>query len=149
MGERSERVFREYMAGASLAFGLVLITLQLLNVYYDYRGVGLEGLAGYADEFFTLFLALHIAGGALGGYLVGRRREEKPLQAGLVTAVIAYMIEYLYYIIFERAFPGSLWALFGFVGGGVVGALFAVVQRVRRPYASHPIQKGDEKPEEV
>lgn len=149
MGERSELVFREYIAGASLAFGLVLLTFQVLNAYYDYMGVGLEGLAGYADEFFTLFLGLHIVGGVLGGYLVGRRREEKTLQAGVVTAVIAYMIEYIYYIIFERSFPGSLWALLGFVGGGLVGAWFAIVQRTRRMLASSQAQKRDEKLEGV
>lgn len=132
MGEPSKRVFREYIAGASLAFGIVLLTIQALNAYYDYIGVKLEGLAGYATEFFTLFLCLHIIGGALAGYLVGRRREEKTFKAGVVTAVTAYIIEHIYYLIFERSFPGSLWALLGFVGGGAVGAYFAIVQRYRR-----------------
>ena len=149
MGERSELFFREYIAGASLEFGLVLLTIQALNAYYDHIGVGIEGLAGYAETFFTLFLGLHIAGGVLGGYLVGRRREEKTIQAGVVTAVIAYIIEYIYYIIFERSFPGSLWALLGFVGGGVIGALFAMVQRTRRMLASTQAQKWDEEPEGV
>lgn len=149
MGESSELVFREYLAGASLAFGLVLLTFQVLNAYFDYIGMGMEGLAGYADEFFTLFVGLHITGGILGGYLVGRRKEEKTIQAGVVTGVIAYMIEYIYYIIFERSFPGSLWALLGFVGGSVIGALFAIVQRTRRMLASSQAQKRDEKLEGV
>lgn len=149
VGENSELVFKEYMAGASLAFGLVLLTFQALNAYYNYMGVGLEGLAGYADEFFTLFLGLHISGGALGGYLVCRRREEKTLKAGVVTALIAYVIEYIYYLIFEGAFPGSFWALLSFIGGGVVGALFASVRHAGRLLTSLPIKKRDEKPEEV
>lgn len=145
MGERSERFYREYIAGASLAFGLVLLIFQALSAYYDYLGMGLEGLSEYAGAFFTLFITLHLAGGTLGGYLVGRRREEKTVRAGVVTAVIAYVIEFIYYLIFERSFPGSTWALISFVGGGVVGALIAIFQRGRRMLASHPTQKRDEK----
>jgi len=131
MSERSERVFREYIAGASLAFGLVLLTFQTVSAYFGYSGRGWEGLSGYSDTFFALFLGVHITGGVLSGYLVGRRREEKTVQAGVVTAVLAYIIEYIYYIIFERAFPGSLWALIGFVGGGAFGAYLATIQRYR------------------
>ncbi len=137
MGERSEATIREYIAGASLAFGVVLLVFQILGTYYSYTGVEWQGLTGYADAFFVLFLGLHLFGGVLGGYLVGRKREEKILKAGIVTAIIAYVIEYIYYLIFERVFPGSLWALLGFVVGGVVGALLAVVQRTRKTPVPH------------
>ena len=129
--ERSEYA-KEYLAGASLAFGLVLLTFQGLNAYYAYTGVGQEGLAGYAEAFFTLFLGVHITGGVLGGYLVGRRREEKAIQAGVFTGLIAYIIEFIYYLIFEGSFPGSPWAVLSFVGGGAIGAYLATVQRQRR-----------------
>lgn len=137
VGERPDIVYREYMAGASLAFGVVLLTFQAINAYYNYVGVDWEGLAAYADAFFVLFLGLHIVGGALGSYLVSRKREEKTLRTGIVTAVIAYVIEYIYYLIFERVFPGSFWALLGFVGGGAVGALLVIVQRSRRALVSN------------
>ena len=131
LGEPSEATVREYIAGASLAFGVVLLAFQILGAYYSYTGVEWQGLVGYADAFFALFLGLHIFGGVLAGYLVGRKREEKFFKAGIVTAVIAYVIEYIYYLIFERVFPGSLWAFFGFVGGGIVGAFLVVVQKTR------------------
>jgi len=142
LGELSEATVREYLAGASLAFGIVLLTFQVINAYYSYTGVEWQGLAAYADAFFALFIGIHIFGGVLGGYLVGRKREEKILKAGIVTAVIAYVIEYIYYIIFERVFPGSLWALLGFVFGGVVGAFLAVVQKTRRTLtSSQPLKR--------
>jgi hypothetical protein len=131
--ERSEYA-KEYLAGASLAFGLVLLTFQVLNAYYAYTGVGQEVLAGYAEAFFTLFLGVHITGGVLGGYLVGRRRKEKTIQAGVFTGLIAYIIEFIYYLIFEGSFPGSPWAVLSFVGGGTIGAYLAAVQRQKRPH---------------
>ena len=132
MGERPEYVAREYLAGASLAFGLVLLTFQAINSYYAYIGVGQEVLAEYADAFFTLFIGLHVTGGLLGGYLVGRRREEKTIRAGVYTGLIAYVIEFIYYLIFEGSYPGSPWAILSFVGGGAIGAYLAAVQRQRR-----------------
>lgn len=108
-----------------------MLTFQILGAYYGYAGVEWQGLVGYADAFFALFLGLHIFGGVLAGYLVGRKREEKIFKAGIVTAIIAYVIEYIYYLIFERVFPGSLWAFFGFVGGGIVGAFIVLVQKAR------------------
>lgn len=122
---------REYLAGASIAFGIVLLTLQLLGTYYQFVGLGWEEMAEHAGSLFALFIAVHIVGGVVGGYLVGRRRAMESFRPGVITAVIAYIIEYIYQLIFEASFPGSLWALICYVGGGVFGSMAAEARRVR------------------
>lgn len=129
--ETSLRRVKEYIAGASLAFGIVLLTLQLLGVYYEFIGLGWEEMTGYdAGWLLILFVVIHILGGLVGGYLVSRRREMESFRPGVITAVIAYIIEYIYQLLFEGFFPGSLWALICYVGGGVFGSIAAEAKSV-------------------
>ncbi|RLI10751.1 hypothetical protein DRO42_00225 [Candidatus Bathyarchaeota archaeon] len=135
--KRSEKFFQEYLGGASLAFGVVLLAFQILGAYYASAGIEEESIIRYADAFFIFFVGVHIAGGALGGYLVGRRRSEKFARAGLLTSIAAYVIEYAYYLVFERSFPGSLWAVLSLTSGGLFGSL--VARAKQGPAARQPI----------
>ncbi|MFQ6053318.1 MAG: hypothetical protein ACE5OO_03685 [Candidatus Bathyarchaeia archaeon] len=141
MEKRIGAVIRERLAGGLVAFGLVLLILQALSIYYRYSGGGWEGLSEYTEDFNALFLGAHAAGGALGGYLVGRRVGGKAIQAGVVTAVVAYMFEWVYYLLFEGYFAGNLWALLCLVGGGASGAYFAAVQTYRKRLRSRGEQR--------
>jgi len=122
---------REYLAGASLAFGIILLTLQLLGAYYEFVGLGWEEIAAYTAPLSALFIIIHIVGGSVGGYLVALRRVGESFRPGMVTALIAYIIEYFYQLLFEGSFPGSLWALICLVGGGVCGSMVAEARRMK------------------
>jgi len=118
-----------YLAGGLVAFGIVFLTFQIISLYYDYLGVRRSDL--YADALSILFVVIHMMGGALGGYLVGRKMEHKGVDAGMLTGVIACAIEYAFYVIFEGSFPGGFWAWLSFVIGGLTGSLFAISRRRR------------------
>lgn len=123
MGESSEQAVKECVAGASLAFGVVLLVQEGLGAYYALTGGSLETVSG--ELLFALFVILHLTGGFLGGYLVGRKREKNIFRAGIITAFLAYIIEFAYNLIFVGSFGGNLFALLGLVGGSAFGALYA------------------------
>ena len=87
MGESSEQAVKEIVAGASLAFGVVLLVQEGLGAYYVWTGVSLETISG--ELLFALFIILHLSGGFLGGYLVGRKRKENIIRAGVIAALLA------------------------------------------------------------
>lgn len=128
MERRSEQTFKEYFAGASLAFGTIVITLQIIGTYYGYSGV--DPQASIPQPLINIIMAVHALAGALGGYLVARRSEENALRAGGVTSILAYVIVSIYNLIFGQVI-GNIWVLVNLVVGGVIGALFAQAQRKR------------------
>lgn len=128
MSEKSQQIIMEYVAGASLAFGFVVLFHEGLGVFYSWVGADLETVSG--ELLFVLFTTIHIIGGFMSGYLVCRRSEEKALRAGVITAILSYVIEFVYNIIFVGSFGGNLLALISLLVGSVSGAVFA--SRVHR-----------------
>lgn len=129
--ENLREMIGEYTAGAFLAFGFVLLTGELFLAYFTWAGNEIESLSG---DLLGLSTILHIVGGALGGYLVGRRHEENPLQAGTTTSLFAYVFEFIYNLFFVGSFKNSIWVAFSFVLGGVLGAIYANYKKVRDAY---------------
>lgn len=123
MSEESPKVMREYVAGASLAFGVVLLVQEGIGAYYAWTGVGSETISG--EFLFVLFAVIHFIGGFLGGYLVLRRNREKTIRAGAATALLAYIIEFVYNLIFVGSFGGNLLAILSLVVGSIIGAASA------------------------
>ena len=80
----------------------------------------------------NIYLATHLAGGFLGGYLVARVRGKDFIHTGTVTAVLAYIFEFVYNIVVECAFT-DLYAMLSLPIGGIIGAMFfrARVERER------------------
>lgn len=126
-GKRTLQSFQEYFAGASLAFGLVLLTFQAIGLYYSWSGQG--GTYPPGDWFVTLYLGMHILSGLLGGFLVARRSRDRAIQVGGMTGVLAYIIEAIYFLIFGGRIVGDLWTLASIVGGGIAGGLYAEKRR--------------------
>ena len=107
---KSQRDFRNYLAGGALAFGVVLLTSQILRLIYG-------GLI------MNIYFAAHLAGGFLGGYLVARVRGKDFTQTGTVTAVMAYILEFVYMYLFEGEFT-DYYAVLSLLIGGIIGAMF-------------------------
>ncbi len=131
MGDSAKRV-REYLAGGLLALGVNLLMLQLIAASQGVPGLGWDELMDRWSWVFTPFVAVHILGGVLGGYLVGLRRVGESFTPGVATAVMAYILEYIYQLLFEGSFHGSLWALICLVGGGVFGTIVSEAGGMRR-----------------
>jgi hypothetical protein len=129
----SKGLLREHLAAASIAFGFILLVDQILSAYYGYPISALMDLI--ANETLFAFTGLHTIGGFLSGYLLGRRTTGKSNQAAILTAVIAYAFESIYYQFFRGKFEG-VWSLMGLVVGGLFGAMFARVQIAKRSRAS-------------
>ena len=131
MGGSAKRV-REYLAGGLLALGVNLLMLQLVAASQGVPGLGWGELMDRWGWVFAPFVAVHILGGVLGGYLVSLRRVGESFTPGVATAVMAYVLEYIYQILFEGSFHGSLWALICLVGGGVFGSIASEAGGMRR-----------------
>lgn len=144
-GSKSD--IRDYVAGACLAFGVVLLAEEALSIYYASLGwVGISPI-GEAEPLSSLFIGVHTVGGLLSGYLVGRKRAERIVPTALIAAVLAYLIESLFFRLLVGSFQGSLWALLSLVGGGVFGASFASIQRARRRLRRAAENEGDKSDE--
>jgi hypothetical protein len=116
-----QRAFRNYLAGAALAFGVVLLASQILQLMYG--GLSPAEREPLYSLILNIYLASHLAGGFLGGYLVARVKMDNYVQTGTVVAVLAYMFEFAYNIIVEGAWT-DLYAMLSLLIGGIVGAVF-------------------------
>ncbi len=109
--------FRVYFAGASLAFGLPFLTIELLALIYG-------GSERIINAFSTLFIALHLVGGLLGGYSAARIAKGDLVRVGTVTGVFAYIIQQVVYTIFYGGGAvGDALTMVGLIGGSIVGAI--------------------------
>jgi MFS family permease len=136
---KSQRDFRNYLAGAALAFGVVLLTSQILQLIYG--GVSAEEAEALYSLILNIYLAAHIAGGFLGGYLVARVRRTDYIQTGTMTAIIAYIFEFVYNIVVESV-PTDVYAVVSLLIGGIIGAMFFKSKTEREKIAS--VKKSDE-----
>ena len=116
-GEEERDSFRVYFAGASLAFGLPFLTVELLALIYG-------GSERVLSVFSTLFVALHLLGGLLGGYSAARIAKGDLVRVGTVTGVLAYIIQQVVYTIFYGwGAVGDALTMIGLIGGSTVGAV--------------------------
>ncbi len=127
---KSERDFRNYLAGAALAFGTVLLVSQILQLMYG--GLAPADRESVYTMVMDVYLAAHIGGGFLGGYLVARVRRRDYIMTGTLTAVLAYIFEFIYNIVVEATLT-DIYALLSLLIGAVVGAMFmrARIERER------------------
>ena len=117
-GEEEQRdSFRVYFAGASLAFGLPFLIIELLALIYgDSEKV--------LSIFSTLFILLHLVGGLLGGYSAARIAKGDLIRVGTVTGVLAYIIQQVVYTIFYGGGAvGDALTMVGLIGGSTIGAV--------------------------
>ncbi len=142
--EEEERdSFRVYFAGASLAFGLPFLAVELLALIFG-------GSERVLSVYSTLFVALHLVGGLVGGYSAARIAKGDLVRVGTVTGVLAYIIQQVVYTIFYgRGAVGDALTMVGLIGGSTVGA--AIYKSRVDAYArikSRRIEKEDIEDEE-
>ena len=118
---KSQRDFRNYLAGAALAFGVVLLVNQVLQLMYG--GLALADRESVYALIMEFNIASHIIGGSLGGYLVARVRRTNYILTGTLTAVIAIIFEFSYNeLIYQQ--PIGIYEILCLLIGGIIGAMF-------------------------
>lgn len=123
MAEEAQKVMGDYVAGASLAFGIIILAHELLGAYYAWQGAEPGGIN--EELILAVFSIVHLLGGLSGGYLVGRRNKRSVVQTGIFTALLAFIIESVYFLVFTGSFEGNLLALLSLIVGSVLGAVLA------------------------
>lgn len=118
---KSQRDFRNYLAGAALAFGIVLLSSQILQLLFG--GNSVEAGSELYSLIVNIYLTAHLVGGFLGGFLVARVRRADYIQTGTVTGIMAYIFEFIYNIVVEGAMT-DIYAAVSLLIGGIIGAMF-------------------------
>lgn len=90
----SRKSFGLYLAGGALAFGVILIAIQILGLFV--ASTDQVELQVYGPALYSVWLSSHTRGGVLGGFLVSRRRGRDYILTGTVVAVLAYIFEFVY-----------------------------------------------------
>lgn len=137
---KSERDFRNYLAGAALAFGVVLLTSQIMALVFG--GTNLEEGSELYNLLLNIYLLAHVVGGILGGYLVARVRRSDFIQTGTVTAILAYIFEFAYNVLVEHVFT-DIYAVISLLIGSIVGAM---LYRARTEKSRIVSKKTEDKP---
>lgn len=129
MAEQTKQDFQIYFAGASLAFGLPFLIVELLGIL-----IGSELLNQFPETFGLMYVSLHLVGGFLGGALVARRMKiSESLRAGAITGLLAYILhQAIYYLFFGSGVIGDPYILFAIIGGTTVGAFYMRQRRIQK-----------------
>lgn len=129
MDANSQKIIGDYIAGASVVFGIIIILLEAFAAYCSWTGLDLEANKGFV---FVYFVVLHIIGASLGSYLISNKRRTGSIKAGITTSMIAYIFEYFYNLIFVGSFENSVPSAVALIIGGILGALYANYRRVKK-----------------
>jgi hypothetical protein len=110
---------KQYFAGAGLALGIIILTLQ-----------GIEIISLYINSeentvIFVLKIMPHVIGGYLAGYLVTKNIKGDHLIIGLTTAVLTYIIEMFYFAMLSDKTLSDTWILGSLIISNIAGAFRA------------------------
>ncbi|UCH57133.1 MAG: TIGR04086 family membrane protein [Candidatus Bathyarchaeota archaeon] len=132
--ERDSRIlYKEYLSGAVLSVGLVIIAREILIALLTWTGAEIESLGG---ALLGPFVIIHIICGFSGGYMVCRRRENDLLKVGIATALLAYVLEFIVNTIIMTAYVTGLWVGGGYLVGGGLSAVYVIYERTGKLF--HP-----------
>jgi hypothetical protein len=129
---KSQRDFRNYLAGAALAFGVVLLALQIMIILFS--GMNETELQANDSLIWNMIYGANLVGGLLGGYLVARHRKIDYIQTGTVVAALAYIFEIIYSVVLEKI-PLDIWSTLSLLIGGIFGSMFFRAQMERKRIA--------------
>jgi len=146
MRRTRERNFKDYLAGAALSFGVVLLVTQMVALYV----AGLSEEQAVSLDYFrsNLMLAVNFLGGALGSFLVARKVGDDYIQVGTVTAICSYIIETVFFFFFGEGPSPDIWVIMSLISGGMIGSLFAKAQDEKRRLAESKAGKAAPTPGE-
>ena len=111
-----------YWSGAFIAFGVPFLGIEALGLLYGVSPSNSLLLESY--RFVILFL--HIMGGMVGGFLVTQRSSVGWTQGGIVTGVMAYVLEQIVHtVLYGWNVIGDNFTMAGLILGSILGAFIA------------------------
>ena len=111
-----------YWSGAFIAFGVPFLGLEALGLIYGVTPSNSVLLHSY--RFVILFL--HVIGGMAGGFLVTQRSSVGWTQGGIVTGVMAYVLERVVHtVLYGWNVIGDNFTMAGLILGSILGAFIA------------------------
>jgi len=111
-----------YWSGAFIAFGIPFLGIEALGLL---NGVSPSSPA-LLESYRIVILFLHIMGGMFGGYLVTQKSSVGWTQGGIVTGVMAYVLEQVVHtVLYGWNVIGDNYTMAGMILGSVVGALIS------------------------
>ena len=118
---------RYYWAGAYIAFGVSPTDTELQT------------------RMRLIIILIHLTGGLAGGFLVNLRSTVGWLQGGIVTGVMAYVLEQIVHtVLYGWGAIGDEVTMYALIGGSVVGALALEFTDIKKKQVN-AVENGEEK----
>jgi len=125
-GSRILRV--ENLAGSSISLGLIIFIDQILGLLYGSAGSVI--MNDLISEFLFSYVTIHTFAGSASGYLVERKTMAQSFQTSIITSLLTYIFEAIYYQLLFGRFEG-IWSLTSLIIGGLTGFFFAKIRKER------------------
>jgi uncharacterized protein YneF (UPF0154 family) len=123
LSEKSDLELKEYLTGASISVGFILLTITVLTKIYPY--INSSDPAIQEPVFLILYIAIHLVGGSIGGYLTGIRNRERAIWDAAHTGAATYIIESVSFYLLRWSIAGDLWSLISLIVGSIIGGIIA------------------------
>ncbi|MCW4050280.1 MAG: hypothetical protein NWE89_11165 [Candidatus Bathyarchaeota archaeon] len=119
MGQNNRDRLRLYFSGASIAVGIPFMLLEVFGMIVGHS----PGSTEFQSQYWMLFTGSNFFFGAVAGFLVARRSSIEPMQVGVTTGVLAYLLQQVVYLVYYAgAIPNDLNLTIALVGGTIVGS---------------------------
>ena len=116
----SQRDLQSYFAGAALAFGVILLTIQIITMLFG--GLSEAELLAKDSLIWNIIYVSNLAGGLLGGNIVARHQKKDYTQTGVIVGILAYVFEFTYSKVIDQL-PIDIWSSICLILGGIIGAI--------------------------
>ena len=134
---------RYYWAGAYIAFGVSFLGIELLALLNGVSPADTE----LQSRMRLIIILIHLVGGLAGGFLVNLRSTVGWLQGGIVTGVMAYVLEQVIHtVLYGWGAIGDDITMYALIGGSIVGALALEFTDIKKK-REKTVEKGEEKEE--
>lgn len=119
MEDQKKQNSRIYWAGAYISFGVSFTLLELLAFIYNVTPAN----DAFQQRFRLLIIIIYLSSGLIGGFLVVAKSEVSWGQGGIVSGVMAYVIEQVVHaVLYGWNSVGDVATMFALIGGSLLGA---------------------------
>ena len=120
--QKEKTMPRIYWAGAYIAFGVPFLGLELLGILYRIS----PDNGDFQQNLRIIILILHIIGGLSGGFSVVLKSSVDWRQGGLVTGVMAYVVEQIVHTaLYGWGSVGDVFTMTALISSSVLGAFIS------------------------
>lgn len=119
MEDQKKQNSKIYWAGAYISFGISFIALEILAVIFNVTPANFA----FQERFRLLIVIIYICAGLIGGFLVAAKSNVSWQQGGIVSGVMAYVIEQIVHaVLYGWNSVGDVFTMFALIGGSILGA---------------------------